>query len=150
MDKQTLLELISEKVDEIFLAYQNANDIIDGGIEPFDALHLDTLEEQLAEHIIQVCDKQPKKINLTPSWYIYTDCDGNAHDIIYGHKDTNYFFRDVSRRICFDDCSGETVEQIFWQGKEVKYVGWQPCMVFEYKDLDGNTVWVGQFENWDH
>jgi hypothetical protein len=150
MDKQTLLELIDEKVNEIFLLYQNAHNITDGGIEPFDALHLDRLEEQLAEHIIHVCKKQPKEIDLTLSWYIYTDSDGGVYDIVYGHNDTEKFFCDVSRRICFDDCSNETVEQIFWQGKEVKYVGWQPCMVFEYKDLDGNTVWVGQFENWDH
>jgi hypothetical protein len=88
--------------------------------------------------------------DFTPSWYIYTDCDGDAHDIVYGHDDTNEFFRDVSYKICFDDCTDETVEKIFWQGKEVHYAGWQPGMKFEYKDLDGNTVWIGYFEHWDH
>lgn len=88
--------------------------------------------------------------DLTPSWYIYTDDEGIAHNITYGPMEANEFFTDVSRRICFDDCSGETVHKIYYKGKEVNYVGWQPGMKYEYKDLDGNTVWVGVFEHWDH
>jgi len=54
----SLKELIEEKVDEIFLAYQNANDITNGDIEPMDALKLDDIEEMLKEHIEYVCAKQ--------------------------------------------------------------------------------------------
>lgn len=54
----SLKELIEEKVDEIFLAYQNANDITNGDIEPMDALKLDDIEEMLKEHIKYVCTKQ--------------------------------------------------------------------------------------------
>lgn len=147
MDKQQLLKLIDEKVNEIFLTYQNAHNIIDGGIEPFDALHLDRLEEQLAEHIIHVCAKQPKEI---PSSYLYLDGEGIIMSVFYPHIDTDKFFCEISRRIAFSDCSNEEVINIVWRGKEVEYIGWLPNMEFAYKDHDGNIVWRGQFENWDH
>lgn len=58
MDKQTLLELITEKVDEIFLEYQNANGITNGDIHPYDALRLDYIMEELADHIVRVGEYQ--------------------------------------------------------------------------------------------
>ncbi len=54
----SLKDLIEEKVDEIFLAYQNAHDITNGDIEPMDALKLDQIEEMLKAHIEYVCSKQ--------------------------------------------------------------------------------------------
>lgn len=54
----SLKDLIEEKVDEIFLAYQNAHDITNGDIEPMDALKLDHIEEMLKAHIEYVCAKQ--------------------------------------------------------------------------------------------
>ena len=148
-----LKELVHDKINEIFVEYQKANHITSGDIEPFDAGYLDRLEEELTNHIERVCAKQPKEINydcLTPSWYVYTDEDGEFHDVVYGYDNVNAFFTDVSYRIAFDDCSGETVHKIYYKGKEVEYVGWQLGMKYEYKDLDGNTVWVGVFEHWDH
>ncbi len=56
--EQFLKELIEEKVDQIFLAYQNANGITNGDIEPMDALKLDHIEEMLKSHIEYVCEKQ--------------------------------------------------------------------------------------------
>ena len=146
-------QLIDEKVDEIFLAYQNEHNIKNGDIQPLHAIDLEVTKDTLAEAIQVVCIARKNALNydnFTPSWYIYTDCDGEAHDIVYGHNDTNQFFRDVSERICFCDCTDDTVEKIFYKGKEVEYAGCQPCMKFEYKDLDGNTVLVGYFEHWDH
>jgi hypothetical protein len=58
MDREQLLELISEKVDEIFLEYQNANDIQNGDIHPYDALRLDYIMEELADHIEKVGEYQ--------------------------------------------------------------------------------------------
>jgi hypothetical protein len=54
----SLKDLIEEKVDEIFIAYQNAHEINNGDIEPMDALKLDHIEEMLKEHIEYVCAKQ--------------------------------------------------------------------------------------------
>lgn len=58
----SLKDLIEEKVDEILLAYQNANDITNGDIEPMDALKLDHIEEMLKAHIEYVCAKQKEAI----------------------------------------------------------------------------------------
>lgn len=148
-----LKELIHAKIDEIFLEVQKAKGITDGGISPVDAMHLDQIEDDLARIITKICAYQPKEIpfdDLTPSWYIYTDDEGNAYTITHTPNDISGFFTDVSYRIAFDDCSGETVHKICFKGKEINYVGWKPGMRFEYQDLDGNTVWVGVFEHWDH
>ena len=147
-------ELVHDKINEVFYEYQQSNNIISGDIEPFDAEYLDRLEEQLADHIERICSKQPKAINyddLTPSWFIYTDRDGNAYSQVFkGDMSEDFFFGKVSKKICFDDLDDETVVKIYYKGKEVFYAGWQPCMKYEYKDLGGNTIWVGHFEEWDH
>ena len=58
MNKTQLLELIEEKVNEIFLEYQNANEITNGDIHPYDALRLDHIMEELADHIEKVGEYQ--------------------------------------------------------------------------------------------
>ena len=146
-------QLVHDKIDEIFLEVQNAEGITDGGIDPLDGLRLEELEDELVELISKVIAYQPKEIpiwDLAPSWYIYTDSEGIFHGKTYGQIDMDKFFFEISQRIAFGDCSGETVHKIYYKGKEIEYVGWQPNMRFEYKDLDGNTVWVGVFEHWDH
>ena len=149
-----LQQLIHEKINEIFAEYQKANNIISGDIDPFDANYLDQLEDQLANHIERICDYQPKAINyddFTPSWYIYTDCDGETHSETFGGDfGEDYFFTKVSKRICFDDLEDIIIQKIYYKGKEVFYASWHPGMKYEYKDLDGNTVWVGYFPEWDH
>lgn len=147
-----LKKLIHEKINEVFLEYQQANNITDGGIDPFDAERLEQIEIALAELIVRV-SKYQKKIDfdvLTPSWYIYTDAEGIAHSETFGQITEDQFFTKVSKRIAFDDLTNETVQKIYYKGKEVEYAGWQPCMKYEYKDLDGNTFWVGTFPEWDH
>ena len=148
-----LKHLIHKKVNEIFTAYQKHNNIISGDISPEDALILENFEEAFADHIERICSKQPKATNyddFTPSWYIYTDYERNVYAKHFGGADADFFFTNVSKKICFDDCDDDTVVKIYYKGKEVRYVGWQPCMKYEYKDLDGNTVWVGEFPEWDH
>ena len=148
-----LQDLIHEKINEIFLEYRQANNITDGGIDPFDAERLEQIETALAELIERVGKYQKKRTdfdNLAPSWYIYTDAEGIAHCETFGKIDMDMFFYQVSKRIAFDDIYDETVQKIYYKGKEVEYAGWQPCMKYEYKDLDGNTFWVGNFPEWDH
>ena len=144
-----LKELIHKKINEVFLAYQKANNIVSGDIDPWDAQRLERIEVALEELIERVSEYQQRE-DVPASFYIYRDCEGIAHSVTYKHIDTDKFFYEISKRIAFDDCSGGEVIAIFWRGIEVEYAGWQPCMKFEYKDLKGNTVWVGQFEEWDH
>lgn len=57
---------------------------------------------------------------------------------------------EVSKIICFGDCSDERVTKIVAAGKELHYCGWQPGMLYEYVNDEGQTVWSARFENWDH
>ena len=98
--------------------------------------------------------KQNNLINfdvLTPSWFIYTDSEGEPHCITHNdpHDELGFFVK-VAKRIAFSDCTDEQVEKIYFKGKEVVFVGWQPGMKFEFKDLGGNTVWCESFPHWDH
>ena len=148
----TIRELIDDKICEVFYEYHRSHGITSGDIEPLDELALNHLADELADHIQRICDKQESVINyddLAPSWYIYTDCDGEYCTEVCNLTE-NAFFATVSRKICFSDCDDSNVHKIFYKGKEVEYAGWQPGMKFEYTDLDGNTVWVGYFEHWDH
>ena len=145
-----LKKLVNTKINEVFVEYQEANDIISGDIEPWDARYLDQLEKMLTNHIARICAKQPKREKTAASFYIYRDAEGIAHSVTYEQIDTDKFFYEISKQYAFDDCSGNDIIAIFLRGKEVQYAGWQPCMRFEYKDLNGNTVWVGDFPDWDH
>mgnify|MGYP003413189621 CR=1 FL=1 len=56
--KEKILNLLEEKVDEIFLEMQNELGIDDGNIFPMDKLELDNSMEQLADKIKLVLDSQ--------------------------------------------------------------------------------------------
>ena len=58
MNKEELLELIEEKVDEIFLEYQNANNIREGDIHPYDVIRLNYVKEELADLIEHIGEYQ--------------------------------------------------------------------------------------------
>lgn len=143
-----LKELIHNKINEVFAEYQEINGITSGDINPLDALHLASIEQQLGDLIEKVIAYQQTEIPA--SFYIYRDGNDVTHSVTYEHIDTDKFFYEVSKRYAFDDCTNETMVAIFWRGKEVEYMGWKPNMTFEYKDLNGKTVWVGSFPEWDH
>lgn len=127
------------------LFIDNANDEVEGYLTP----------EQIVDFLVKVKEyKEPKNLNfdtLTPSWFIYTDSDGEVTcEVHHDPFDELGFFVKVAKCIAFDDCTDKQVEKIFFKGKEVVYAGWQPGMTFEFKDLDGNTVWRESFPHWDH
>lgn len=70
----------------------------------------------------------------------------------YDHIDMDKFFYEVSKHLAFADCSNERILFICWRGHEIQYAGWRPGMRYEYIDLDKNreTIWVGDFPEWDH
>lgn len=63
MDKKELLELIEEKIDDVFLEYQKKNDIKSGDISPEQALRLDELQNELADLVMHVGSRQEEKIS---------------------------------------------------------------------------------------
>ena len=52
MTNGELIQLIDDKIDEIFLAYQKANNIPSGDIDPLDDLQLEGIKVNLANLII--------------------------------------------------------------------------------------------------
>ena len=52
--KETLHNLVEEKINDIFLEYQAANDIKSGDISPVQALRLDELQNALTDLIMNV------------------------------------------------------------------------------------------------
>lgn len=60
------------------------------------------------------------------------------------------FFTDVSQTLCFNDCSGDKVLDIVWHGEQVRYAGWQPGMIYEFRNTNHETIWTGSFPRWNH
>ena len=56
-----LKHLIHEKINEVLLEYQKANNITSGDISSFDAMRLKHIEEALEELIVRVCECQKEE-----------------------------------------------------------------------------------------
>lgn len=61
MDRKKLLELIEEKTDDVFLEYQKKNDIKSGDISPEQALRLEELQNELADLVMRVGNRQEEQ-----------------------------------------------------------------------------------------
>lgn len=63
----------------------------------------------------------------------------------------NTLLREAAQMICFADCSDEIVESIVIQGWKIDYVGWQPDMLFEFRNQEtGEIIWSESFPQWEH
>ena len=65
-------------------------------------------------------------------------------------KSLDWWFTQLAHTIAFDDCSGERILFISYEGKEIRYAGWKPGMLMEFEDKEGNTIWSQAFPEWDH
>lgn len=54
MNRETLYNLVEERINDIFLEYQVANDIKSGDITPLQALQLEELQNKLTDLIMNV------------------------------------------------------------------------------------------------
>lgn len=66
------------------------------------------------------------------------------------NTDGDAMMRTVCKTICFSDCTDEHVIKIVYHGKEIHYTGWQPGMVLEFANDEGEIVWSGCFPEYDH
>lgn len=64
MDRKELLKLIEEKTDDVFLEYQEKNDIKSGDISPEQALKLEELQNELADLVMHVGNRQEEQNRL--------------------------------------------------------------------------------------
>ena len=72
---------------------------------------------------------------------------GDVSVKVFENKDAA--FRFAAKVIAFDDCTDERVDDICCGDKHYHYTGWQPGMVMEFADEDGNFVWGSCFPEWD-
>jgi hypothetical protein len=58
----------------------------------------------------------------------------------------------ASQYYAWSDCDDTyRIEEIMCDGRELEYVGWQPCMLFEYRDVEsGEIVASAEHWEWDH
>ena len=54
MNRETLYNLVEERINDIFIEYQAANDIKSGDITPLQALQLEELQNKLTDLIMNV------------------------------------------------------------------------------------------------
>lgn len=88
------------------------------------------------------------------AYSILNDKGERVMEYSYYHDDAysaDTLLRDASQMICFSDCSDEIVEAIVIQGYKIEYVGWQPDMLFEFRDQKtGKIIWSAAFPQWGH
>lgn len=66
-------------------------------------------------------------------------------------KRDDWLLTTVSKHWAFSDCGGWDVVEVMIDGRLVDYVGWQPGMLYEYRDCEtGEIVWSESFPQWDH
>lgn len=58
----------------------------------------------------------------------------------------------VSFMHAFSDCDDSfQILKVEWDGREIRYMGWQPGMKYEYYWADnGESMWVNYYPGWDH
>lgn len=56
----------------------------------------------------------------------------------------------AAKMYAFGDFTETTVLEVVHEGKQYMYDGWEPGMVFTFRNESGEAVWSGQFPEWDH
>lgn len=89
-------------------------------------------------------------IIMPQTYYKYQTEDGNEYTVAPDHDNITSFFINLSKRICFSDCSNELVTEIYFEGQPIHYGGWKPNMLYTFYDEANNLVWAQDFPHWDH
>lgn len=89
-------------------------------------------------------------VKMTNYFYETTYDDGEKYITFFDTKDE--LFYELAKIYAFDDLDiGMGVTEIICEGSNCYYRGWQPDMVIEFAyEESGETVWSGQFPEWDH
>lgn len=90
--REAILKTVEDRIENIFLDYQNLLNIQSGDIAPWDALALDEATEKVADIIAVVLSKQPRKVleqgyikdmDVTVIWeYVYADGELTSEKIV--------------------------------------------------------------------
>ena len=107
--------------------------------------------EVATEEILDKC--------LPDGYAYYSNCyilrnreDGEIIVKSYDKEKSEVMMREVSKQICFSDCD-DTYEviKIVYNGREVEYAGWRPCMEYKYYFTDTKDIaWKEFFPQYEH
>lgn len=116
--------------------------------------YIDEKITKFKKNILEIVDfKSTNDVRKTSTvgntYFAYYDEDNNLHTVSRRNWSTYEFFRAVSHEIAFGDCNCTSVDIICFNGRKVEYVGWQPNMLFTYKQ-EGSVIWEASFPEWDH
>lgn len=89
-------------------------------------------------------------VRMTNYFYEAEYDDGEKYITFFDTKDE--LFYELAKFYAFDDLdTGMGITEIICEGKSCYYIGWQPDMVIKFAyEEGGETVWSGQFPEWDH
>ena len=102
-------------------------------------------------HRIEMLIKTLKESFLDKNTYIKL-IDRETGDVVmkYFEKgDVGALCYKASQFYAWADCDDTyRIEEIMCDGRELEYVGWQPCMLFEYRDVESGEI-VSSAEHWE-
>lgn len=85
------------------------------------------------------------------NYFLYTQDGGQYAYHFDDDVDENEFYTKVAKAIAFSDLSDTSIFEIVYNGHKKRYVGWQPNMLYEFKDEEtGRLEWSQYFPEWDH
>lgn len=89
-------------------------------------------------------------VKRTDYFFEETFDDNERYLVFFDTKDE--LFYELAKIYAFNDLdTGMRVTEIVCEGMLCHYTGWQPDMVIEFAwNTNGETVWSGQFPEWDH
>lgn len=80
-------------------------------------------------------------------WTTYADCTEQHVHMFDNMHDAFYFAAKIE---AFGDCTDERVVDICCGEHHYHYLGWRPCMEYNYVDACGDVVWSNCYPEYDH
>lgn len=114
----------------------------------------DIMSDYLSHKSKELQESQTLIPDMRRSSIVYHEAGEEEESVIEflgDEAEPGYVLHRASNMICFDDCTDIRVDKIVVLGREVEYVGWQPGMLYEFRDVEsGEIVFSRYYEQWDH
>ena len=151
MTRQEQIELLNKISDAICGIFDGIADEFDEDSDIYDSIvsvehDIAKLQKSLLEG---ECDEN---INYY-EYMVYDYVEGSEEKVVrtFDYNGRNAMMNQVSKTICFSDCTDERITKIVYKGREVEYTGWEPGMVMNFKNKNtGEFVWGCCHPEWDH
>ena len=154
MDKKNYREITIERLCDLINYLDDSGCLLEEDLQRYFSIMGDYKRFQANDDLINFGEHEHEGHH---SYIAYSILDvNNIREMEYIYYDdtpeaANSLLYDVAKMICFSDCSDEIVEAIIVQGYKLEYIGWQPGMLYEFRDQkSGKIVWSARFPEWDH